>query len=196
MPIPDPNRAKTTAPDSPNPPDHGTDHGTDHAVPATMTKLTGNLQHLDLSELCEKCSPIFKRLPQVGRNLYYGTLVDCEDFRHWDSQKDLKASASQGCRLCILFAHGLRESGPQWTYFGPVPKAYRNVGIVRAQKRDPKPGGEDKKSKWPAIWDLNLHIPGEVTEPGNGLFSFVELKRLGDDLGMSSLTTQMETGNH
>jgi len=165
-------------------------------MPETAITSTGNLQYPTLGELCVKCRPMFERLPQVGRNLYYGTLVDCEDFGHWDTLMDLKASAAQGCRLCILFAHGLRESGPEWTYFERIPQAYRNVGKVRAQKQKSKVGGvsgEDKQ--WPASWDLNLHIPGEVLEPGNGLFSFVELKRLDADSGTTFPSLQIKTGS-
>ncbi|KAL2021718.1 hypothetical protein VTK56DRAFT_6661 [Thermocarpiscus australiensis] len=141
--------------------------------------------------LCGKCRTIFERLPQVGRNLYFGTLIDCEDIRHWDTIQELKASAAQGCRLCILFVHGLRESDPGWTYFGPIRKDYQNVGIVRAQKRESQAKGEkvsEEEKMWPATWDLNLHVPAEVVKHGNGIFSFVELKRL-DDPDISSYAT-------
>ena len=70
------------------------------------------------------------------------------------------------------------------------------MGKVRAQKQKPKLGGDSgEDKKWPASWDLNLHIPGEVVEPGNGLFSFVELKRLDVDSGMTFPSLQIKTGS-
>lgn len=94
---------------------HASNQVPNHRIPETATTSTGDLQLPALGELCVKCRPMFERLPQVGHNLYYGTLVDCEDFSHWDTLLDLKASATGAVAsvYCLRMASGsLGRSGP------------------------------------------------------------------------------------
>jgi hypothetical protein len=141
----------------------------------------------DLVVLCIKCRRVLNWLPRATHYTYAGGQGDRQDFRHWDSVAMMADSATHGCRLCLLFMHGIRQSYPGSSFFGDsFPSSYCHRGMLRAEKRQipaadgkvskPLSKAEEESEKWSSIWDINLYLPDSVMDPNNMTFSYVVLK--------------------
>jgi hypothetical protein len=155
--------------------------------PLEVRQQTEGSKDDELVELCVKCRRVLDRLPRARHYTYIGGQGDRQDFRHWDSVSMVEDSAAGGCRICLLFMHGIRQSYPGSSFFGdPFPSSYRNRGMLRAEKRQiladddevskPLSKAEEEVGKWSSIWDINLYLPDSVMHPDHMTFSYVVLK--------------------
>jgi hypothetical protein len=90
----------------------------------------------DLVELCIKCRRVLDWLPRATHYRYAGGQGDRQDFRHWDCVAMMEDSATHGCRLCLLFMHGIRQSYPGSSFFGDHFPSTIVTGACYEQKRD------------------------------------------------------------